>query len=333
MITPKGTKSDQYLSEDEKIDREFLQIRTAYKKNWRSSNISDEARSPENRSKNRYPDILPIEQTRVKLQLDNEDQDQSDYINANYVSDLSATGRPSQIYICCQAPLLNTFTDFWRMIWQKKCPVIVMLTRLIEHRVVKADLYWPEENEAEEYGKILVRCISLSTTPENIIVRRFRICRVENPLEEREVVHLHYTDWPDKGVPKASDAMRDLIVKLDLVKGNLNEPIVVHCSAGVGRTGAFLAIHMTTQQIAWEGVAEIDLQRTVMNLRKQRIGMVQSRDQYKFVYKTVNMVLALKYQLKDPEEKYTYRKSSELPRSMRNRMLRKSHPLLSQEEN
>jgi len=128
-----------------------------------------------------------------------------------------------------------------------------------------------------------------------IVVRKFSITDVRKPGETKEVTQLHYTEWPDSGVPDTTEQMSDLIRELDIRKGGLDDPIVVHCSAGIGRTGTFLAIHMALQQVVTSPEPCIDVFETVLNLRVQRTGMVQSKDQYKFVYVTLKDMLLRKY--------------------------------------
>jgi len=242
--------------------------------------------APENRDKNRYRDVLPLEKTRVKLEpVDGEVG--SDYINANHVIGTGG-GKTVQRYICAQAPLPNTFGDFWRMIWEQNVPVIVMLTKLCEKMRIKANRYWPEDaDHILRFGTLTVQLKRQFSHTKNIYVRIFTLTRGE---ESRDVSQLHYTEWPDYGVPPSTEVMRDLITELDIRKKGKKDPIVVHCSAGIGRTGTFLAIHINLQK-ALTGEEPLDIMDTVCSLREQRDGMVQSRDQYKFVYATLRDVL------------------------------------------
>jgi len=274
---------------EKQIEDEFVKVKNLQKQ---QKEISLEAKAPHNRDKNRYPDVLPNEETRVKL--NKEEENDSDYINSNHVR--GEEGLKSQHYICCQAPLPNTMADFWRMIWEKNCPVIVMLTRIVERNSIKADMYWPEFAEtSQQYGKIVVHCVRVKQPTDSIICREFEIINTRAEHEgSKKVVQLHYTEWPDQGVPETTKGMAELIREVDIRKQGLNDPIVVHCSAGVGRTGTFLAIHLALQKLTYRSV--IDVMKTVLNLRQQRSGMVQSKDQYKFVYATINDVYMDKYQ-------------------------------------
>jgi len=277
-------------TEDQEIEKEFFSLKKLVKEQGEKE-VSAVALQPANIAKNRYPDVLPLEETRVRLTTI--DEDDSDYINANHIR----LGASTQHYICCQAPLPNTFADFWRMVWEKNSPVIVMLTGIIEKRRKKADIYWPErEGDVEIYGKFQVKHLKTVFVPGEsiIIVRKFVLTNKDN--ESRNVVQLHYNDWPDQGVPDSTRAMTELIKELDIHKKGLNDPITVHCSAGIGRTGTFLAIHMALQEIATTKVKQVNIMKTVMDLRQQRTGLVQSKDQYKFVYATINDVLLNKYE-------------------------------------
>jgi len=300
--------------------------------------------NPMNMDKNRYPDVLVIKETAVKLGPIN-GVEGSEYINANFVIDKSNPDIKKQKYICCQAPLSSTFNDFWRMIWEYKVPVIVMITNLVEKNRIKADPYWPTEPKSVLcYGGIFVKLIREKTVGnKNVTIRIFNLWKPqvspptnintqsesksprgsgsddelpppststgsEDPpsgdddedssdseiepadgLETRQVVQLHCTKWPDFGVPKSTGVMKDLIAEVDIRKKGVHRPIVVHCSAGIGRTGTFVAIHMSLQKAL---VGElIDIKETVRSLRSQRLGMVQSKEQYLFVYYVVTDIL------------------------------------------
>jgi protein tyrosine phosphatase len=256
------------------------------------------------------------------------------------VVDKSNSDLKKQKYICCQAPLSSTFNDFWRMVWEQRVPVIVMITNLVEKNRVKADAYWPKvQDQTLCYDGICVKNVAEKKLSNNIIVRIFKIWKSEKPSssengscsinisnnthsssnpgtpyqsdedlfrsgeeigsdpdeppegqEVRQVVQLHCTDWPDFGVPKSTTVTTDLLDELDIRKKALEDPIVVHCSAGIGRTGTFVAIHMSIQKHSRN--QEINIKDTVQSLRSQRLGMVQSKEQYMFVYNVVAAVLA-----------------------------------------
>jgi len=240
--------------------------------------------------KNRYPNILPKEQTRIRLSVI-PGVEGSDYINANLLTDS---------YIACQAPLPATFGDFWRMVWEQDTAVIVMLTKLSENGYVKADKYWPDEiGETLTFPLIAVTLVSVYRSEDVDIIIRVLTLR-DSMGSERTVVQLQYLGWPDFGVPDSSDGILQLIEITNLYKefgvgNNLNGPIVVHCSAGCGRSGSFIAIHQLLEQ--YNSGCKISLKPTIFNavslMRTQRDGMVQTKEQYNFVYKVLRDYLEL----------------------------------------
>jgi len=224
--------------------------------------------------KNRYPDILPFEDTRVHLQPN--PNDGSDYINANFIL--------NHKYISCQAPTFPTFADFWKMIWEQKSIVIVMLTKLFESGKTKANIYWPVYIDSTvNFGEVSVTLVE-ETTLEHFVLRHIILKKGE---ELRQVFHLHYTDWPDHGVPKSPRGILCLCRQANILLDDSIEtsPIVVHCSAGIGRSGSFIAIHQTINQI--DRNSSFDILATAKRMRRDRIGMIQSEEQYRFVHQTV----------------------------------------------
>jgi len=272
-------------SDDElAIHKEFDQMKKVFRELRRDKEISPVSLTEENIGKNRYTDVLPYEETRVKLQIADGEKG-SDYINANHIN----IGDHFQQYICCQAPLPNTFDDFWRMLCEQHCPLIVMLTRLEEKNQLKAHKYWPDEGQQQKQsnGLVVTHLKTENRRGKNIIIRSFSIGNGNGV--KWDVTQLHYTTWPDMGVPESPQSMQELLTEVDVRKKGLNDPIVVHCSAGIGRTGTFIAIHLNMQKaIIGE---KVDVMKTVLNLRLQRDGMVQSADQYKFVYAALKQTL------------------------------------------
>eukprot|EP01103_Thecamoeba_quadrilineata_P006253 TRINITY_DN15983_c0_g1_i1.p1 TRINITY_DN15983_c0_g1~~TRINITY_DN15983_c0_g1_i1.p1 ORF type:complete len:329 (-),score=30.54 TRINITY_DN15983_c0_g1_i1:269-1222(-) len=235
------------------------------------------AYKPTSIKKNRYPDILPSEESRVRLEPSKFDG--SDYINANYVLDRQ--------YISCQAPILPTMVDFWRMIWEQQTSLIVMLTKIFEAGRTKAHIYWPiYENVPQKFDQITVTLLQ-ETVTEYFVIRQFFLCK-DSDERVQEVFHIHYTDWPDQGVPKNSIGIRSLCARVNVLSKRTPDsgPIVVHCSAGVGRSGSFIAIHHILNQI--NNKCSYDILETVLKMRKDRAGMVQTEDQYRFIHQAVN---------------------------------------------
>eukprot|EP01103_Thecamoeba_quadrilineata_P005318 TRINITY_DN15133_c0_g1_i1.p1 TRINITY_DN15133_c0_g1~~TRINITY_DN15133_c0_g1_i1.p1 ORF type:complete len:306 (+),score=35.28 TRINITY_DN15133_c0_g1_i1:123-1040(+) len=249
--------------------------------------------SPQNSHKNRYHDVLPLEETRVKL-VSIPGLLGSDYINANYIND----GK-SNCYIASQAPIPSTINDFWRMVWEQNSPLIVMLTRLQEGNNVKAHPYWPEtrgeEFNAGDHIKITLR--------ENPRIEKFGITIRKLHVEHlglrvsRMITQLHFSDWPDNGVPSKTASIRAVLHLHEMFRSRnhvLTGPTVVHCSAGIGRAGTFIAIDMLFRKIVQSTCAEegnnysSHLYNILLDLRKQRRGMVQTFEQYRFIIQVLS---------------------------------------------
>ncbi len=163
-------------------------------------------------SKNRYPDILPKEETRVLLK--NTGIDGSEYINANYVFDRE--------YIATQAPIAATFCDFWRMVWEQETTVVVMLTKLTERKQVRASIYWPQRvGETAQFGGISVQL--LHEVPMDVI--ECRMFAVSDGVSTRKVAHMHYTGWPDFGVPQSTSEILDLLRITNYFRARMGKPI------------------------------------------------------------------------------------------------------------
>ncbi|XP_062605500.1 tyrosine-protein phosphatase 10D-like isoform X2 [Saccostrea cucullata] len=228
-----------------------------------------------NRIKNRYTNILSYDHSRVKL-LPTEDDEGSDYINANYIPGFSS---PRE-YIATQGPLPFTRDDFWRMIWEQNVSIIVMLTQLVERGRRKCDIYWPETTrEPVYYGDLVVEIESESTLPDYVL----RVMSVKLGDRARKVKQLHYLKWPDMGCPETTWLLLNFVGATRLyLPHNDPGPIVVHCSAGVGRTGTFIAVDYLMQQVSSSDV--IDIYDYVMKMRNNRPNMVQTEDQYIFIH-------------------------------------------------
>eukprot|EP01092_Planopodium_desertum_P016121 TRINITY_DN886_c0_g1_i2.p1 TRINITY_DN886_c0_g1~~TRINITY_DN886_c0_g1_i2.p1 ORF type:complete len:351 (-),score=-22.93 TRINITY_DN886_c0_g1_i2:353-1405(-) len=236
--------------------------------------------------KNRYGDVLPREDTRVLLhKIDGVEG--SDYINANWISSDDETAE--QKFIACQAPLPTTFVDFWRMVVEVSASVIVMLTGLTERGRVKAHAYYPTVvGETQQFGCMSITLTQTCVYDKSITIRVMKL--TYGKKMEREVVQLHYTDWPDFGTPKATRELRILIGLSNYfqhkgVAAGLAGPIVSHCSAGLGRTGTYVGAHMSLSRLQQK--KDVNIKKIVTNLRRHRDGMVQTKEQYSFIYQTV----------------------------------------------
>ncbi|XP_077565336.1 receptor-type tyrosine-protein phosphatase O isoform X2 [Stigmatopora nigra] len=239
----------------------------------------DAADLPVNRPKNRYTNILPYDFSRVRL-MSLRDEEGADYINANYIPGYK---HPKE-YIATQGPLPETRDDFWKMVLQQKSSIVVMLTQCSERRRVKCDHYWPFNDEPVTYGEIGVEMLSEKEAPE-WTVRKFRLGYAD---ESRDVVHFNYTSWPDHGVPTV-DAIESVLQFVRMVRRQAErgskEPVVVHCSAGVGRTGTFVALDRLMQHIREQDFA--DVLGLVSEMRSHRLSMVQTEEQYVFIHQCV----------------------------------------------
>lgn len=245
----------------------------------------DLARLPENRGKNRYNNILPYDSTRVKLSY-LEDDPCSDYINASYIPGNSYRRE----YIATQGPLPGTKDDFWRMVWEHGVYNVVMVTQCVEKGRVKCDQYWPVDREPLYYGDLVIQMTSESVLPEWTI-REFRITSERSCGYPRLVRHFHYTVWPDHGVPESTQSLIQFVrtVRDYVDRSPSSGATVVHCSAGVGRTGTFIALDRVLQQLDSKG--SIDLYGCVFDLRLHRQHMVQTECQYSFLHQCMRDVL------------------------------------------
>ncbi|XP_073726564.1 receptor-type tyrosine-protein phosphatase T isoform X5 [Misgurnus anguillicaudatus] len=234
------------------------------------------AKKEENRNKNRYGNIIAYDHTRVRLQpLDGDPH--SDYINANYIDGYH---RPRH-YIATQGPMQETVRDFWRMIWQENSASIVMVTNLVEVGRVKCVRYWPDETEV--YGDIKVTLIETEPLAEYVI-RTFTVQK-KGHHEIREIRQFHFTSWPDHGVPCYATGLLGFIRQVKFLNPPDAGPITVHCSAGAGRTGCFIAVDVMLDMAESEGV--VDIFNCIRELRSQRVNMVQTEEQYVFVHDAI----------------------------------------------
>ncbi|CAL8258116.1 unnamed protein product [Boreogadus saida] len=248
----------------------------------------EEGQRPENKSKNRYKNILPFNDTRVVLETADPTVVGSDYINANYVRD---TMRPDndKVFIATQGCLLTTVNDFWQMVWQEKTRVIVMTTREVEKGRNKCVPYWPAVDAYKEVGPYVVTCLS-ETDASDYKVRVLEMAPL-NESKKTRIWHYQYLSWPDHGVPLEPGGVLSFLAQVNAKQEMFPDagPMVIHCSAGIGRTGTFMVIDMILHSIDIQGVdCDIDIQKCIQMVREQRSGMVQTEAQYKFIYLAVS---------------------------------------------
>ncbi|XP_008281523.1 receptor-type tyrosine-protein phosphatase H isoform X3 [Stegastes partitus] len=236
------------------------------------------AELPENKVKNRFKNVLPYDWCRVKLSTSN---GTSDYINANYMPGYNS----KREYIATQGPLPATVNDFWRMIWEQRVKGIVMVTNCIESGKVKCEQYWPADSKPRLYGELSVTMRS-EQQELNWALREFSVKR-SNTSEERSVKHFHFTAWPDHGVPEGSEVLINFrrLMRRHIENEGTGAPTVVHCSAGVGRTGTIIALDVLLQE--FEKERAVGIKEFVHKMRLNRPHMVQTESQYVFLHQCI----------------------------------------------
>ncbi|KAI7814931.1 receptor-type tyrosine-protein phosphatase eta precursor, partial [Triplophysa rosa] len=231
------------------------------------------AMAPENKAKNRYNNVLPYDSSRVKLSVPSSPFDE--YINASYMPGYTS----KKEFIAAQGPLPCTVNDFWRMIWEKNVHTIVMLTKCNEQGRVKCEEYWP--SDMTSFNNLTVTTTS-EIPLEDWTISDFEVKNVRT-AETRSVRHFHFTAWPDHGVPETTELLINFrhLVREHMEQYSRHSPTLVHCSAGVGRTGTLIAIDRLIFQIERDGV--VDVYGIIHDLRMHRPLMVQTEDQYVFL--------------------------------------------------
>ncbi|XP_053395786.1 receptor-type tyrosine-protein phosphatase T-like [Mercenaria mercenaria] len=235
----------------------------------------NEARKKQNITKNRYRNLYAYDDTRVVLATD--DKSQSDYINACYVHGF----KKAKEYIASQGPTKEILTDFWRMIWQTECSKVVMLTNVIEEGKTKCEQYWPEEGSSSTFGSVTVFTENTESFSQ-FVIRKLKIRNETSKEKSKTITQFHFTAWPDRGVPKYASSLVHFLNKVKYAPVHGKGPIVVHCSAGVGRTGTFIALDYLTEQ--GKAMGFVDVVGTLTSMRRQRVSLVQTLEQYIFVH-------------------------------------------------
>ncbi|XP_048256314.1 multiple epidermal growth factor-like domains protein 6 isoform X10 [Haliotis rufescens] len=234
---------------------------------------------PENNVKNRFKGIYPYDHSRVCLKTKST---MGGYINASYINGPSNKRQ----YIAAQGPLPSTVTDFWEMVWENQCPAIVMLANVMEDGRERCHQYWPDKG-VSEFGDWSITCLDICQLAD-LTIRTLSVQRKHGV--SKQVKHIHYTVWPDKDVPKYPMSLvmlRNTVREFcDFDKG----PTVVHCSAGVGRTGTLISLDYLLQEAEEQG--SVDVYACVWKLRTQRLKMVQTKVQYVFLHDCVLDALA-----------------------------------------
>ncbi|XP_028821049.1 receptor-type tyrosine-protein phosphatase epsilon-like isoform X2 [Denticeps clupeoides] len=238
-----------------------------------------EASREENRDKNRYPNILPNDHSRVRLSpVDGIPC--SDYINASYIHGYKESNK----FIAAQGPIPETVCDFWRMVWEQRSATIVMLTNLRERNEEKCCQYWPNQGSCR-YGRVCVTLQQASVLVDYTIRKLSLQSGGDGCRETRMVTQMHFTGWPDFGVPFSPISTLRFLKRVRNSNPPRSGPITVHCSAGVGRTGTFIVIDAMLDMMQEE--QRVDVFGFVSRIRQQRPLLVQTEMQYEFIYKAV----------------------------------------------
>ncbi|XP_059050775.1 tyrosine-protein phosphatase Lar isoform X4 [Achroia grisella] len=251
-----------------KFSQEYESIEPGQQFTWDHSNMEV------NKPKNRYANVIAYDHSRVILQPIDGILG-SDYINANYCDGY----RKHNAYVATQGPLQETFTDFWRMCWELRTSTIVMMTKLEERTRIKCDQYWPSRG-SETYGMMTVTIAEVQELA-TYCIRTFQVTK-NGGAERREIKQLQFTAWPDHGVPDHPAPFLQFLRRVRALNPPDAGPLVVHCSAGVGRTGCFIVIDSMLERARHERT--VDIYGHVTCLRAQRNYMVQTEDQYIFIH-------------------------------------------------
>ncbi|TRY72800.1 hypothetical protein DNTS_009504 [Danionella cerebrum] len=324
-------------SEDHLISSEFSLIRQ------KSASLKDDCglttragEMKENMMKNRYKDILPYDQTRVCL-TPTTSESESDYINANFIQGAVK----NKLYIATQGPLSSTVVDFWRMIWQQKVKVIIMACREVELGKKKCEVYWASTTEASHFGPFSISTFEESRPNAEVIIRTLGVKYCD---KTRQVFHFQYTAWPDHGIPNTPDGILGMLELARQKQANQTDPIVIHCSAGCGRTGVICAVDCVNDLLLYKEIKEdFNVLDLVLKLRRQRPSAVQTKEQYGFIFHAVAQMFQKVLEIKNtkPTSSSLYMNANSLktslkhgslnsgdwPVCMRNPPLKSSHSL------
>uniref|UniRef100_A0AAQ5Y655 protein-tyrosine-phosphatase n=1 Tax=Amphiprion ocellaris TaxID=80972 RepID=A0AAQ5Y655_AMPOC len=257
--------SDQQQQEGEKLKAGFWEEFDALQKmEAKVKKSREEGQRPENKSKNRYKNILPCEEDTLWESADR------------------------KVYIATQGCLATTVNDFWQMVWQENTSVIVMTTREVEKGRNKCVPYWPtKEDPQKEVGSFMVTWVSEREATDY----KVRVLDIAPVDKSRTVWHYQYLSWPDHGVPQEPGGVLSFLTQVNNKQAEYPKagPMIIHCSAGIGRTGTFVVIDMILETIDTLGLdCDIDISKYIQMVREQRSGMVQTEAQYKFIYLAVS---------------------------------------------
>ncbi|KAM9751083.1 tyrosine-protein phosphatase non-receptor type 18 isoform 3-T3 [Menidia menidia] len=330
------------------LDQEFTVVRSQSIMLKSELGLTSEAGAlNENIKKNRYRDILPYDQNRVVLSLPAAGSS-SDYINASFIQvPAPEVQRPAggavtpgfglkgaavggnvtpgfglqgavggRRYIACQGPLSSTLTDFWRMVWEFDVKVIVMACREVELGKRKCERYWAAAHQSASFGPFTVSSQGETQPSDHLLLRALS---VRYQQDSRSVTQFQFLSWPDHDVPSETAGVLDLLEEARRRQGAHSCPLLVHCSAGCGRTGVICALDYIHHLLVTKISEDFSVQRIVLELRKQRPSAVQTKDQYRFIFTaTVSMLqrllLASQPQVRKPVRRSTTAPGSSLSR-------------------
>ncbi|XP_059173397.1 receptor-type tyrosine-protein phosphatase alpha-like [Physella acuta] len=236
------------------------------------------ADSEDNKNKNRYRNIRAYDHSRIHLEI-NTKNNEGDYINASYLEGYNNQEK----FIASQGPCASMLNDFIRMLWEQKVEKVIMLTNLIEEGKNKCLKYWPDEGK-EKFGDIKVK-LAATHVFADYTIRKLELMKKNEPTHA--LTHFHFTSWPDKGVPATPWSLVDFEQRVAMEEST--RPMVVHCSAGVGRTGTFIALRNVMREAEDTGV--VNFFRTVSKLRQDRMMMIQTAEQYEFLHKAAQVAI------------------------------------------
>lgn len=282
------------------IKEEFARLDTiSQRRLWRGDVSQNIGRKKENRRLNRYSNVLPFDANRVVIKEPKKMGLSTDYINASWVNI-----NPKKPLIITQGPTKCSIAAFWAMVWEQNTSVIVMLTRRFEKGYEKCAKYWPMTALSSMIvGDMMIKLISTQIKYEDCLTcRTFTICRTnisDGTEEQRTITQIHYIEWPDFGIPSTTDIMREVMHLSNYHQDETSyQPIIIHCSAGVGRAGTFATLLLLADKFdeiyadkgdvksAREAI-KWDISETVLQLRTYRIAAIQTVEQFTFLHTTL----------------------------------------------
>uniref|UniRef100_H3D4J6 protein-tyrosine-phosphatase n=1 Tax=Tetraodon nigroviridis TaxID=99883 RepID=H3D4J6_TETNG len=270
--------------EPHSIVGEFARLKSQSNKFRNEKTYSSKAaEKQENVKKNRYKDIVPFDHSRVKLNFITSRND-SDYINASFIRGVFS----STEYIATQGPLPHTLLDFFRMLWEYNAEVVIMACREFEMGKRKCERYWPQTQEPPFVCEpFTVYCLSEESRGDYLA----RTLQVTYKNCSRTLKQLHYVTWPDHGVPESIPSILQMLEEMRSYQSYGDASICIHCSAGCGRTGVLCVIDYTWNLLKEQMITpDFNIYDLVQDMRKQRPSLVQTKEQYELVYRTVKLL-------------------------------------------